>query len=486
MLLRDGAPVPLGQRATSVLEILLQADGSLVSKDVLIRAAWPGVVVEEGNLSVQVAHLRKAIGTTADGQDWIVTVPRVGYRLETGTSATGRVGPPRLAVMPFRNLTGDPARQYLIDGLVEELISVFSRFRSFSVMSRNTATALRGDYGARVSTAQALGVDYILEGSLQALGGDIRLIASLADREGTILWSQSYAGQIENFFDFQSEATRDVAAVIEPNVQRAELQRAQRSRPVNIAAYDLYLQAIALIHAHNADDNARAIELLERAIIMEPGNGTYAGFACWAMEMRTSMGWPRLDTAGPERCVSLAQQAITNAPDDPQVLAHCGLALQLVGREYERGLMIVERALALNPSDPVTQLNCGTAHYLGGSLEAAKEMLHSSIALQPRHAFEAMAVLSMVYSALAQHETALAWARRGIAINHSYQPNHWVAVSALAHLGRLDEARAALTVLLKKEPSLTISKLLLVRPRDTGRDEVVADGMRLAGLPEHS
>ncbi|MBN9311100.1 winged helix-turn-helix domain-containing protein, partial [Devosia sp.] len=470
--------------ATALLERLLAARGRPVAKDELMASAWPGIVVEDGNLTVQIANLRKALGTTPDGQDWIATVPRLGYRLAAADEAATRVGPPRIAVLPFLNLTGDPSQQYLADGLVEELASAFSRFRSFSVMARSAIHAHRSRVAGNVDSARLLGVDYAVEGSLQTHGSELRVTIGLADHEDSILWSRSYRGSIDTLFDFQDAAVSDVAAIIEPRIRRAELQRARATRPANAAAYDLYLQAVAGIHAHDADDNAQAIELLDQAMALEPGNGTYAGFACWAREMRITMGWPRLPADDAERCVELANRAIADAADDAQILAHCGLAVQLVAREYERGLLVVERAAQLNPHDPVVLLNCGIAHYLGGSLETALALLHRTIALQPNHAFEAMGVIGNVCSALGDHESALAWARRGLAINDSYQPNHWVAVSAAAHLGRLDEAAAALRLLREKVPGLTVASLLVVRPSDTRRDQVIAEGLRLAGLPE--
>jgi DNA-binding winged helix-turn-helix (wHTH) protein len=112
-LRREGAKVALGQRAIALLTALLEADGQPVGKDALLDAAWPGTVVEEGNLTVQIAALRKTLGTRSDGEDWIVTVPRLGYRLGRSQASPPddrRSSVPLLAVLAFDNLSGDPHR----------------------------------------------------------------------------------------------------------------------------------------------------------------------------------------------------------------------------------------------------------------------------------------------------------------------------------------------------------------------------------------
>ena len=136
LLLRDGVPVPLGQRGRALLEALLAAGGRVVPKADLLDIAWPGQSVEESNLSVQIAALRKCLGSRPDGRDWIATVPRVGYQLidiapcgGTGlqaidASANTPVARPSIAVLPFKNfLGGDPAQDYFSDGISEDIIT---------------------------------------------------------------------------------------------------------------------------------------------------------------------------------------------------------------------------------------------------------------------------------------------------------------------------------------------------------------------------
>lgn len=470
VLYRGAETIPLGRRGFALLQVLLAHDGGPVSKEQLLAEVWPGLIVEDVNLSVQVAHLRKALGRTPDGQDWVVTVPRYGYRLLAADAAGQRASPvPMLAVLPFHNLTGDGSQQYLVDGLVDELSSALSRFRGFGVFSR----------GARLAS----GADYVVEGSLRTVGPEIRVVITLANREGRTLWSDSFGGRLGELLSFQDHVVRQVASIIEPRIHATELSRAARKPPASLDAYELYLRGIAKLYAFDEPSNAEAISLLDRAIAIEPDNGTYLGFACWAVEMRISLGWPLLPEVDARRCIDLGNRAIERAGDDATVLAHCSVALQMIGLEYERGLAIAERAAALNPNDPVALLHAGLAHFLGGSLETALERLHYCIALQPNDAFEAMGIVACVYAALPRYDEALAWAKRSLAINSNYLPSHWIAVAAAFHLGREEEARTALRNMLARHPGTTVAGLQRVRPRDRRRDTPLYAALLGAGLP---
>jgi DNA-binding winged helix-turn-helix (wHTH) protein len=155
LLQRDGKSITVGQRGLAILEALLDAEGGLVTKADLMERAWPGAIVEEGNLTVQIAALRKALGTAADGREWITTVPRVGYRLvHPGAASKGR-GPevsarPALAVLPFASLDGDrPGQDWFADGVADDNITALSRFRSFAVIARNSSFVYKGHTVAR-------------------------------------------------------------------------------------------------------------------------------------------------------------------------------------------------------------------------------------------------------------------------------------------------------------------------------------------------
>ena len=152
-LFRDGELVGIGNRGALLLGALLKSSGGVVTKAELMETVWPGTAVEESNLSVQIASLRKLLGLAPDGNQWIVTIPRVGYRFVDGSqpirpmqkqATASEAVIPSLAVLPFENLSGDPEQDYFADGVVEDIITALSRFRSFAVIARNSSFVYKG------------------------------------------------------------------------------------------------------------------------------------------------------------------------------------------------------------------------------------------------------------------------------------------------------------------------------------------------------
>ena len=249
-LRRDGEFVSVGQRGIALLSALLRADGKPVSKAELMEQVWPGMIVEEGNLTVQIAALRKLLGTSPGGHDWITTVPRIGYRLlRMEAPMAVKAEPavlPSLAALPFQNLSGDPEQEYFADGVVEDIITALSRFKSFAVIARNSSFIYKGRSVDVRQVASELGVRYVLEGSVRRAGERLRISAQLIDGStGAQLWAQNFDGERGEVFDFQERITESVASVAEPQIQKAELEHARTGRKGIVAAYDLFLQARA-------------------------------------------------------------------------------------------------------------------------------------------------------------------------------------------------------------------------------------------------
>ncbi len=487
-LLRDGAAVAIGQRGFALLDALLAAD-EVVTKAALMAAGWPGTVVEEGNLTVQIAALRKALGRREDGSEWIVTVPRVGYRLVHGETRTPAAVEPRLpsvAVVPFQNLGGDPRQEYFADGIVDELITALSRFRSFTVISRSSSFALKGQVGDIRQVASSLGVRYVLEGSVRRDDDRLRLMAQLTDGEdGASLWAQRFEGRIDEIFEFQDRITTSVAALIEPRIQRAEFERSRRERPESLAAYDLYLRALADLYEFTNEANAAGITLLERAVSIEPENGVYLGILAFALEHRISMSWPAYGPRDRERCLECAHEAVERASRDAAILARCGLAMQLAGQEYEAGLLVARKAVELNPNDGMVLLNAAIAELVGGDLDRSLRLSLRALEIQPEDAHATLNAIGNVYLAKGHYAEALEWSTRAITLNRRYVPTHWSMVAGYVMLDRMDEARDAVAELLKLAPGLTVERFASSgRTLDRSRDEMMVEALRKAGLPE--
>lgn len=486
-LLSSGKSVALGQRAFALLEALAIADGS-VDKGTLIEAAWPGTIVEEGNLTVQIAALRKALGTRADGSEWIVTVPRLGYRLMRegpGAPASSR-HLPRLAVLPFQNLSSDPEQEYFADGAVEDIITALTRVRSFTIIARHSTFVFKGRAVDIRQVASELGADYVLEGSVRRGGNKVRLTAQLVDGStGAQLWAHSFDGTLDDIFDMQDRVTSSVAAAIEPGIDKAEKLRSLRERPGSTAVYDLYLRAMEKLGSLRPEHSADGLRLLDQVIALDPDFTKAVAMAAWGYEYRLHMGLPPLGADDMEKCLKLARHALAHADDDAVVIAHCGVILQLCAHEWEQGLRTIERAVSINPMMVATQFFGGVGHLKGGSLDQALVYFQRAIELDPGHGENALAGIGHVHLSRGDFEAALEWGARALAADSNFGWPHWLPIAANAHLGHLDEARYALERYREIFPDATLSRIRIGQAmREPQRAALLIDGLHLAGLPE--
>lgn len=382
-LTRNGRTVALGSRGTALLAALADAKGSVVGKETLIDAAWPGTVVEEANLTVQIAALRRALGAGPDEHDWIVTVPRVGYRLvwpqASGTATAS--GAPAVAVLPFENLSSDPEQSFLADGVVEELITALSRFRTFAVVARNSTFVYKGRAVDVRDVARDLGVRYVLEGSVRRSGNRVRVAAQLIEgASGAHLWAEKFEGAVADIFDFQDQITKSVIGLIEPQIRKAEIERARRKRPESVDAWDLYVQAVPLVYGANVLAYTEAIDLLDRALALEPDYAPALAFASWAHEKRRTFGGGAVAAADDvEVSLALAQRALEADPDDALAMALLGWERILFRSDYS-GLALCSRAVELNPNNRAVLDLTAVAHLFAGDLD--KVIAYGTRALQ--------------------------------------------------------------------------------------------------------
>lgn len=191
-LTRDGTPLGLNARGAALLAALVDAKGATVSRQALLEAGWPGLTVEEANLTVQIGILRRLIGNRPDGGDWIATVPRIGYRLHCDGPRMANEAP-SIAALPFQNVSGDPEQEYFADGITDDLITALSRLRGFFVIARNSTFAYKGKTPDVRQVARELGVRYVLEGSVRKAGDRLRVTAQLIEAStGNHIWADRY------------------------------------------------------------------------------------------------------------------------------------------------------------------------------------------------------------------------------------------------------------------------------------------------------
>jgi TolB-like protein/tetratricopeptide (TPR) repeat protein len=490
-LSRDGERNTLGARAAALLDALLSANGEAVPRDALMEAVWPGTIVEENNLTVQIAGLRKLLGRRPDAQEWIVTVPRVGYRLiQRGQPAPAppatRTMAPRIAVLPFENIGSDPEQQYLADGIADDLITALSRFRTLIVIARSSSFALRGRSIDARQAAENLGVRYILEGSVRRAADRIRITAQLVDgATAAQLWADTFDTTWAGVFDAQHRITSSVVATVVPEITRAEIVRNQRERPESVEAYDLYLRAAAHLNEMRPAARDVGLTLLDKAVTLDPTFALAMARMASAIEYGRSMGWPPTELASEKRAIDLARKAIDLAPNDANILARCGGVLVLVARDYDRGLPTAVRGAELNPNDQTALLYAGLVHLRGGSLDEAASFFGRAIDLLPRNAGFALASLGHVELCRDNEERALELAARSVALLPTNGGGYWILIAANHRLCRHDEARRILAEYRAVDPEASLTRIRANHhSREPWRMDRMIDALAAVGMPQ--
>ncbi|MFI0848270.1 winged helix-turn-helix domain-containing tetratricopeptide repeat protein [Mesorhizobium sp. IMUNJ 23232] len=483
-LLRNDVPVPVGYRALKLLAALAGRPGDILGKAELMDAAWPGMAVEEGNLTVQIAQLRKLLGPVDDDGEWIATVPRVGYRFagsveqlgSAGRSPMPPPGKPSIAVLPFVNVSNDPEQEAFADGLTEDLITDLARISGLFVIARNSAFAYKGKAMELRGIAQDLGVRYLLEGSARRAAGRVRINAQLVDTvSGDHLWAERFDRSLDDIFAVQDEVTARIVEALLGRL-RAPLPR---NRPKNLEAYDLCVRARKLMD--DSPQMAREAHLmLTRAVSLDPG---YADAYRW-LAMNHWMGW--VHSGGPSEssrsvALELARKAVAIDPDD----AGCRWVLAYLfayNRNFAKADAEFGKAIELDPNEADVWAALSDITVLAGRVEEGLEHIRKAFRLNPFPASWYYLALGQAQYAAGDYEAAVETLRRDETYRTSSR--RFLAAS-LAQLGRLDEAHAEAELFLVGNPDFTIRHWAATEPfRDVATLEHFVDGCRKAGLPE--
>ncbi len=285
----DGAPVALSPRAFDLAVYLAVHAGELIDKPTLMKAVWPGVVVEENNLSQQLAALRRALRDGEQGRRYLLTVPGRGVRFVAevrtvkdtrsdlrdrpikGVSSRAEGPPASVAVLPFVNVSGDPEKEYFGDGIADELIHLLARVPGLKVPARTSSFAYKGRAANVRDIARDLAVSTVVEGSVRSVGSHIRVTAQLISADtGFQLWSRSFDREFENIFALQGEIAISIVEVLRQNLH-AGLRPLEMPAPPtkNLAAYELYLQARAIGEPPLIENVQRAVQLQQRAFALD-------------------------------------------------------------------------------------------------------------------------------------------------------------------------------------------------------------------------
>jgi tetratricopeptide (TPR) repeat protein len=330
----------------------------------------------------------------------------------------------------------------------------------------------------------------VLEGSVRRSGPRVRVSTQLVDGEsGGHLWAENLDGTIEDMLDFQDRITASVVGLIEPEIRKAELDRSRRKRPENLDAYDLYLQALPLLHVlgvQRLEHYDEAIDLLDRAIALDPGFAPVLALAAWAHEKRlTRSGTPPPGVDDAAAAIALAERAMQADDSDAFVLMVAGVVLMTIKGEPDAGYALIDRAYAVNPNSQAIAKLVGYAHWHRGSFDDAVACTLRALQLSPTGGqnLRCMSQIARAHLSAGRIEDALVWGLRTLESPAAPDFARCVTAACYAHMGRLDEARATVRATLAIWPVLTIASLLGPGYRVGSHDGLLVEGLLKAGMP---
>jgi TolB-like protein/Tfp pilus assembly protein PilF len=477
-LLAHDKPIPLGARAFDVLSVLVQRAGDLVTKTELFEQVWPGLVVEENNLQVHISTLRKFLGA-----DVIATVAGRGYRFTARVSAaaadvagsapalldqpTRQAAKPSskpnaatasspllapsasrsIAVLPFANLSGDASQEYFSDGLSEDIISKLTRSPWLYVIARNSSFAQRGPERAAADVCKALGVRYLVSGSVRkqttASGTTLRISAELVDgTRNETLWSQRFDRPEDDLFEVQNAISTSIVSAIEPVYLRREEQLTTTMAAPDMRSWEWLMRARWHFWRSTREHIGHTQRCLANALEITPDDPAALSLMAFTHMSRVWAGWaekPKDEIAAATR---LALRAVRQQDTDANAHFTLGTALSFTG-DYQQAIAELEYALTLYPQFASAAGELGRVLAFSGRTQEAAEYVLQAIDASPSDPHLSLWIRTRAIACYvdADYPNALRYAIEATAKRPDWFFHHYLSAAANVALGNLAAAQ---------------------------------------------
>jgi TolB-like protein/DNA-binding winged helix-turn-helix (wHTH) protein/Tfp pilus assembly protein PilF len=471
-LLRDGRPIPLRPKVFDLLLVLIENRGHLVDKEQLMSVVWQEQFVEEGNINKNVSMLRRALGEGDNGQQFIETVPKRGYRfigdvrkvktdeapaaqnIPAKTQAFSRRWIPVLittalliagvayffifkrrvartpiitsiVVLPLQNLSGDPAQEYFADGMTDALIGDLAQLGALRVISRTSAMHYKGTNKSLPEIARELKVDAVVEGTVQRSGDRVHVRAQLIHAPSdSHLWTAEYDRDLRDAFDLQSEVARAIASEVRIKITPAEQRLLVSKRVIAREAIDNYLQGRYFLNSRTEQNMRKAIEFFQSAIQADPNYAqAYAGLA----DCYNQLGTVMIGVMPPSEARKTAEAAAKKALEIDNDVAEAHATLGYVNYfnwNWTTAEEEFKRSIELNPN--YASAHSQYAYYLValGRFDEAVAETNRAQELDPL-SLSISAGRGFILENARRYEESIDQLRRVIAIDPNYYQAHW-------------------------------------------------------------
>jgi TolB-like protein len=394
---------------------------------------------------------------------------------------------PSIAVLPFRNLSDENANIHIGDGLVEDLIQALSRVPNLFVISRLSSLAFRDQDRLPQDIGDALGVQYVLSGSIRVVGDRLRLTVELSDTgRGGVLWTSKLDERFSDLLEVQERLAYSIIRRVGLHVHTAELKRARSKRLDDLGAYELFLRAQENMHNSSRAVFDTAEQLFDEAITRDPGYATTLAWRAYWHVLRVGQGWssdPARDTAQAEH---FARRALDCDNAEPMAFAIYGLTAAYLHKDFERAFQSFRIALDLNPNSAPAWLWSAAARAWMGDGPRAIEEINRASALSPYDplSYFYSSIGAMAYLADGQYDRAIECALRSLQENNTFTSGYRALVIASQLAGKAQQTQRAVQQLLTLEPGLTVEKFRNRYPGSAApQAELYCHALAKAGIP---
>lgn len=403
------------------------------------------------------------------------------------TGYPGSEGQSSIAVLPFRRARGDTQETYFAEGIVEDIIFALSGLKDLLVISRTSTLSFGGDIVDPRAIGRSLNVQYVLSGSVRHAGDSLRITTELSETEaGRVIRVDRYDGDLSDLFALQDRISTSVVSTIAPHVRERELQRALRKHPQNMTAYDLMLQALALLHKLDDESFARARGLLQKAIAHDPHYGPAYSYAAFWHVLQIGEGRSSDARADAAEGGRLASIAIRLNETDPLALAVFGHVQSFMFRNYARATVYLDRAIEAGPSSAIAwTMNSATCGYLGQG-ELAIERAQRGLRLAPQDAYRFWheAILAQAFYVSGRFEEAVTWSRRALGREGAVIFAWRILIASLIASGDRPAGQDAARRMMEVKPAFRLTPYQELCPFQGDTLTTWMERLREAGLPD--
>lgn len=396
---------------------------------------------------------------------------------------------PSIAVLPFANLSTDPEQEFFADGVVEDIINALSRIRFLFVIARGSSFTYKNRIVSISQVGRELGVRYVLTGTVRRAGNRMRITGTLIEAETEIqIWASQFDGDVSDMFALQDRVTEGVAAVIEPRLLFAEVERVIRRPAESIEAHDLFLRATGHFYRMTRDDIEMATELTDRALRLDPDSARNLALGARCRVHRKVQGWVPPDHPTVPEGARMARRAAELAKDDSEVLWMAGIMVALGGGDMQGAIALIDRALEINPNSADALTYSGMVRGHLGDSEVALAHLERAHRLSPRDAQTYNKFLAAAFATFnaGRYEECLDWTDRSLKEKPDYAPAWRLRAACFGLLDRIDEGQEAVQRLLALNPDATLASMRRyynLTMKKPGAVDRLVEGLRRVGLP---